>query len=235
GVPASEDNMLKICSDGRKVALHESLVGLRPEGPGKVGAVTANVARIYHETKNLDLPGDDPDVHGRLQLVFCDLGTPNKDKGNQVYGLIRQQLVAAGIPAARIRFIHEAATDAQRLVLFDQCNRGDVSVLLGSTDKLGVGVNIQRRAVALHHVDAPWRPDQVEQREGRIWRPKNLNLDVDIYRYVTKDSFDAFMWQTLERKEKAMRPILSGQVTTRTVEDLGDVALDYGQIKAVAT
>jgi N12 class adenine-specific DNA methylase len=235
GVLPSEDNMLKICSDGRKVALHESLVGLEPEGPGKIGAVAANVARTYHETKNLQLPGDDPTVRGRLQLVFCDLGTPNKDKGNQVYGLIRQQLIAAGVPAKQIRFIHEAATDAQRMVLFDQCDKGDVSVLLGSTDKLGVGVNVQRRAVALHHVDAPWRPDQVEQREGRVWRPKNLNPSVDLYRYVTKDSFDAFMWQTLERKEKALRPILSGQVTARNVEDIGDVALDYGQIKAVAT
>ncbi|MBS2965946.1 hypothetical protein KGA66_23070, partial [Actinocrinis puniceicyclus] len=235
GVLPSEDNMLKICSDGRKVALHESLVGLEPEGPGKVGAVAASVARIYHETKNLQLPGDDPTVRGRLQLVFCDLGTPNKDKGNQVYGLIRQQLIAAGVPATGIRFIHDVTTDAQRMVLFDQCNKGDVSVLLGSTDKLGVGVNIQRRAIALHHVDAPWRPDQVEQREGRVWRPKNLNPSVDLYRYVTKDSFDAFMWQTLERKEKALRPILAGQVTARTVEDIGDVALDYGQIKAVAT
>jgi len=235
GVLPSEDNMLKICSDGRKVALHESLVGLEPEGPGKVGAVAENVARIYHNSKDLTLAGDDSGVRGKLQLVFCDLGTPNKDKGNQVYGLIRQQLIAAGVPAAGIRFIHEATTAAQRMVLFDQCNKGEVAVLLGSTDKLGVGVNVQRRAVALHHVDAPWRPDQVEQREGRVWRPKNLNPSVHIFRYVTKDSFDAFMWQTLERKEKALRPILSGQVTARTVEDIGDVALDYGQIKAVAT
>ena len=235
GVPTSVDNMLKICSDGRKVALHESLVGLEPEGAGKVGKVAANVSRIYHETENLELPGDESHVRGRLQLVFCDLGTPNKDKGNQVYGLIRQELIAAGVPATHIRFIHEATTDAQRLVLFDQCNKGDISVLLGSTDKLGVGVNVQRRAVAVHHVDAPWRPDQVEQREGRVWRPKNLNPKVDLYRYVTKDSFDAFMWQTLERKEKSLRPFLSGQVTARSVEDIGDIALDYGQIKAVAT
>ena len=235
GVSPKFDNMLKICSDGRKVALHESLVGLESEGPGKVGAVVANVARIYHETKDLELAGDSAGIPGRLQLVFCDLGTPNKDKGNQVYGIIRQQLIAAGVPLRGIRFIHEAATDAQRLVLFDQCNKGEVNVLLGSTDKLGVGVNVQRRAIALHHIDAPWRPDQVEQREGRVWRPKNLNPNVDIYRYVTKDSFDAFMWQTLERKEKAMRPILSGQITARSIEDIGDVALDYGQIKAVAT
>ncbi|MEY9932574.1 N12 class adenine-specific DNA methylase [Catenulispora sp. GP43] len=235
GVSPSFDNMLKICSDGRKVALHESLVGLESEGPGKIGAVVANVARIYHETKNLELAGDSAGITGRLQLVFCDLGTPNKDKGNQAYGIIRQQLTAAGVPLRGIRFIHEAATDAQRLVLFDQCNKGEVNVLLGSTDKLGVGVNVQRRAIALHHIDAPWRPDQVEQREGRVWRPKNLNPHVNIYRYVTKDSFDAFMWQTLERKEKAMRPILSGQVAARSIEDIGDVALDYGQIKAVAT
>jgi N12 class adenine-specific DNA methylase len=235
GVPSSVDNILKICTDGRKVALHESLVGLEPEGPGKVGALVGNVARIYHETKDLELPEDDSGVRGRLQLIFCDLGTPNKDKGNQVYGLIRRELIAAGVPAERIRFIHEATTDARRLVLFDQCTKGEVAVLLGSTDKLGVGVNIQRRAVALHHVDAPWRPDQVEQRDGRVWRPKNLNPSVDIYRYVTEGSFDAFMWQALERKEKSLRPILAGQATARSVEDIGDVALDYGQIKAIST
>jgi len=235
GVPSSVDNILKICTDGRKVALHESLVGLEPEGPGKIGALVGNVARIYHETKDLELPRDDSGVRGRLQLIFCDLGTPNKYKGNQVYGLIRQDLIASGVPAERIRFIHEATTDARRLVLFDQCNRGEVAVLLGSTDKLGVGVNVQRRAVALHHVDAPWRPDQVEQRDGRVWRPKNLNTAVEIYRYVTEGSFDAFMWQALERKEKSLRPILAGQATARSVEDIGDIALDYGQIKAIST
>ncbi|HTJ66701.1 MAG TPA: DUF6349 family protein [Actinospica sp.] len=236
GVSPDEDNMLAICSDGRKVALHESLVGLVPDGPGKVDKLVENVARIYHETKNQELPGgQDPGIRGRLQLVFCDLGTPNKTKGNQVYGLIRQGLIAAGVPAAMVRFIHEATTDTRRLVLFDQCNKGEVAVLLGSTDKLGVGVNVQRRAIALHHVDAPWRPDQVEQRDGRVWRPKNLNPDVEIYRYVTEGSFDAFMWQALERKEKSLRPILSGQITARTVEDIGDVALDYGQIKAIST
>ena len=236
GVPPDEDNMLKICSDGRKIALHESLVGLPPDGPGKIGTLVGNVARIYHQTKDLELPdGHDPGVRGRLQLAFCDLGTPNKDKGNQVYGLIRRQLIEAGVPAERIRFIHDAATAAQRLALFDQCNKGEINVLLGSTDKLGVGVNVQRRAIALHHVDAPWRPDQVEQRDGRVWRPKNLNTEVEIYRYVTEGSFDAFMWQALERKEKALRPILSGQATARSIEDIGDVALDYGQIKAITT
>ena len=235
GVPSSVDNILKICSDGRKVALHESLVGLRADGPGKIGALVDNVARTYHQTKDLELPGDDSGARGRLQLVFCDLGTPNKDKGNQVYGLIRHELIDAGVPAERIRFIHEATTDARRLVLFDQCNKGDVNVLLGSTDKLGVGVNVQRRAIALHHVDAPWRPDQVEQRDGRVWRPKNLNPAVEIYRYVTEGSFDAFMWQALERKEKSLRPILAGQATARSIEDIGDIALDYGQIKAIST
>ena len=236
GVPAYQDNMLKICSDGRKVALHESLVGLPPDGPGKIGTLVENIARIHRQTRDLEIPGGhDPGVTGRLQLVFCDLGTPNKDKGAQVYGLIRRQLIEAGVPADRIRFIHDAATDAQRLTLFDQCNKGEINVLIGSTDKLGVGVNVQRRAVALHHADAPWRPDQVEQRDGRVWRPKNLNPEVEIYRYVTEGSFDAFMWQALERKEKALRPILSGQATARSIEDIGDVALDYGQIKAIST
>ena len=236
GVPPDEDNMLRICSDGRKIALHESLVGLPPAGPGKIGTLVENVARIHHQTKDLELPdGHDPDVRGRLQLVFCDLGTPNKDKGAQVYGLIRRQLIEAGVPADRIRFIHDASTDSQRLALFDQCNKGEINALIGSTDKLGVGVNVQRRAIALHHVDAPWRPDQVEQRDGRVWRPKNLNPHVAIYRYVTEGSFDAFMWQALERKEKALRPILSGQATARSIEDIGDVALDYGQIKAIST
>jgi N12 class adenine-specific DNA methylase len=233
GVSPKDDNILKICSDGRKVALHPALVGLEPDAPGKIESLTANVVRIHQQTNDLELAGSQ--AHGGLQLVFCDLGTPHPKRGNQVYGIIRDQLAAAGIPRERIRFIHEATTDNARQALFDACNRGEVSVLLGSTDKMGVGVNVQRRAIALHHVDAPWRPDQVEQRDGRIWRPGNLNQAIDIYRYVTEGSFDAFMWQALERKERGLRPLLSGQFHVRSIEDIGEVALDYAQIKAVST
>jgi hypothetical protein len=194
-VDAHEDNMLKICSDGRKAALDLELVGITPAMPGKVAAVISNVARIYDASRHLNLPGDDPAVPGGgFQIVFCDLGTPSATAGSQVYGKIRAGLIELGVPAGRIRFIHDASTDIQKAALFTDCRAGKVSVLLGSTDKLGVGTNIQTRCVALHHVDAPWRPADVEQREGRALRPGNLSRWVDIFRYVTEKSFDSFLW-----------------------------------------
>jgi hypothetical protein len=163
--------------------------------PGKVAAVISNVARIYDASRHLNLPGDDPAVPGGgFQIVFCDLGTPSATAGSQVYGKIRAGLIELGVPAGRIRFIHDASTDIQKAALFTDCRAGKVSVLLGSTDKLGVGTNIQTRCVALHHVDAPWRPADVEQREGRALRPGNLSRWVDIFRYVTEKSFDSFLW-----------------------------------------
>jgi N12 class adenine-specific DNA methylase len=235
-VDAHKDNMLKICSDGRKAALDLELVGITPARPGKVAAVIANVARIYHDNRNLTLPGGDP-AHpsGGFQIVFCDLGTPSAEAGPQIYGKIRAGLIQAGVPAAQIRFIHDATSDIQKATLFADCRAGKVAVLLGSTDKLGVGTNIQTRCVALHHVDAPWRPADVEQREGRALRPGNLNPAVDLYRYVTEKSFDSFMWQTLERKARFIGQVLGGRPTGRDVDDIGDSTLSYAEVKALAT
>ena len=229
-VDAHQDNMLKICSDGRKAALDVGLVGITSSRPGKVGAVVANVARIYHQTRQLGLSG----AAGGFQIIFCDLGTPNGDS-SQVYGKIRSGLIAAGVPAAGIRFIHDAGTDLAKAALFTECRAGTVAVLLGSTDKLGVGTNIQTRCVALHHVDAPWRPADVEQREGRALRPGNVNPSVDLFRYVTEKSFDSFMWQTLERKARFIGQVLSGRPAGRDVDDIGDPTLSYAEVKALAT
>ena len=167
--------------------------------------------------------------------VFCDLGTPSAAAGSQVYGKIRAGLIAAGVPAGQIRFIHDASTDMQKAALFTDCRAGKVAVLLGSTDKLGVGTNIQARCVALHHVDAPWRPADVEQREGRALRPGNLSPSVEIYRYVSEKSFDSFMWQTLERKARFIGQVLSGRPAGRDVDDIGDSTLSYAEAKALAT
>jgi hypothetical protein len=235
-VDAHEDNMLKICSDGRKAALDLELVGITTSRPGKVATVVANVARIYHENRDLVLPGDDPVAPGGgFQIVFCDLGTPNAEAGSQVYGKIRAGLIEAGVPADGIRFIHEASTDSQKGALFAECRAGKVAVLLGSTDKLGVGTNIQTRCVALHHVDAPWRPADVEQREGRALRPGNLNPVVDIFRYVSQKSFDSYSWQTLERKARFIGQVLGGRPVGRDVDDIGDATLSYAEVKALAT
>ena len=235
-VDAHEDNMLKICSDGRKAALDLELVGITPAHPGKASAVISNVARIYHANRCLALPGDDPAAPGGgFQIVFCDLGTPNTAAGSQVYGKIRAGLIGAGVPAGQIRFIHDASTDLQKAALFTDCRAGKVAVLLGSTDKLGVGTNIQTRCVALHHVDAPWRPADVEQREGRALRPGNLSPSVEIYRYVSEKSFDSFMWQVLERKARFIGQVLSGRPAGRDVDDIGDATLSYAEVKALAT
>ena len=235
-VDPRDDNMLKICSDGRKAALDLELVGISPAALSKADAVVENAARIYHATRHLVLPGDQPSArNGGFQIVFCDLGTPDPASGSQVYGKIRGGLVAAGVPAGQIRFIHDAVTDLQKAALFAECRSGKVAVLLGSTDKLGVGTNIQTRCVALHHVDAPWRPADVEQREGRALRPGNLNPTVEIFRYVTERSFDSFLWQALERKSRFIGQVLSGRPTGRDVDDLGDATLSYAEVKALAT
>jgi N12 class adenine-specific DNA methylase len=231
-----DDNMLKICSDGRKAALDLELVGIATARPGKVGAVAGNVARIYHANSDLALPGDDPaDPGGGFQIVFCDLGTPNPAAGTQVYGKIKAGLTAAGVPSGKVRFIHDATTDAQRTALFADCRSGKVAVLLGSTDKLGVGTNIQSRCVAVHHVDAPWRPADVEQREGRALRPGNLNPVVEVFRYVSEKSFDSFFWQVLERKSRFIGQVLGGRPAGRDVDDIGDATLSYAEVKALAT
>jgi hypothetical protein len=261
------DNMLVICSDGRKAALDLELVGIRSSRPGKVEYV---VERVLHQWRTVKAPAapmpestSPAPGNGRrlgqaslfarprasgglgravqrtrqpeaLQIVFCDQGTPREDSA-QVYGKIRAGLMAGGMPARLIRFVHDAKTDSAKAMLFADCRAGKVAVLLGSTDKLGVGTNIQRYCTALHHVDAPWRPADIEQREGRPLRPGNLNAVVRIFRYVTERSFDSYMWQALERKARFIAQILTGRLTARTVEDIGEIALTYAEVKALAT
>lgn len=236
-----EDNMLLICNDGRKAALWLPLVDLESDEQGKPEAVAANVARIYHHTKNWTWPdpaggllfGDTKP--GGCQFIFCDLGTP-REGDNQVYGYTRELLVEYGVPRHMIRFVHDAKTDLERAFLFKQCRDGDVAVLFVSTEKGGTGVNAQDRLVAIHHMDAPWRPADVEQRDGRGDRPGNLSHILWIFRYVTEGSFDSYMWQHLERKSYFIFQILSGELDVRQVDDIvSDDTLDYANIKAAAT
>ena len=235
------DNMLWVCTDGRRAALDLELAGITPTGPGKVEAVAARVAAIYHDTAGNLYPDPSGDMlyhkrPGALQMVFCDQGTPSARFGDQVYGKLRTALVAAGVPAARIAFIHDAASDGDKAALFARCRTGEIAVLVGSTEKCGTGVNVQFRMVAIHHMDAPWRPADVEQRDGRGDRPGNANPDLHIYYYVTESSFDAYMWQALERKKRFIAQILTGDLSVRVVEDGGDPKLlRYADLKAIAT
>lgn len=226
-----EDNMLAVCGDGRRAALDPHLVGVR-EAPTKVTAIADRVALIDREFAQTRFP--DSDVPGVLQLILCDQGTPGAD-GPQTYGRLRLALVERGIPDDRVHWVHEATTGKARAALFAACRDGAVSVLIGSTDKLGVGVNVQRRLRAIHHADAPWRPSDIEQREGRALRPGNLNPVVDIVRYVTRGSFDAYMWQTLQRKAAFVEQLHRGDPQARTIDDISDVVLSYAEVKALAT
>lgn len=225
-----DDNMLSVCGDGRRVALDPRLVGIEERSP-KVADAAEQIARLHHQYADVTLPG--ASTPGILQLVVCDQGTPGAS-GAQTYGRIKAELVARGIEASRVRFVHEATTDKARAALFAACRDGSVNILLGSTPKVGVGTNVQARLRALHHIDAPWRPSDVEQREGRILRPGNLNTAVDIYRYVTEGTFDAYMWQTLETKARFISQLMRATVTDDTIADLGDQVLSFGEVKALA-
>lgn len=233
------DNMLLICTDGRKAALDLELVGVRSKDPGKVGVVVENVAAVWRDHRDTVYPEVGSTtlskLPGALQIVFCDLGTPNKDRGSQVYGKIKDGLAAAGMDPERIRFIHEANSDTAKTQLFNDCRNGKVDVLLGSTDKLGVGTNIQHRCVAIHHVDAPWRPSDVEQRVGRGDRPGNQNETLYVFRYIREGSFDSYMWQALERKAQFIAQVLTGDLSAREIPDIGDITLSYTEVKALAT
>ena len=224
-VRPSEDNLLKICADGRKAALEIRLVdeAAKPGWDCKVGACAATVARIWLETASERL----------TQLVFCDISTPRD--GFNVYDELKQALVSLGVTEGDIAFVHDASTEFARSRLFAAMRAGEVRVLIGSTQKLGIGVNVQDRLVAAHHLDVPWRPADMTQREGRILRFGNANPKVEIYRYVTESSFDAYSWQLLERKQRAIDELLSGTYAGGWMEsDVGDSALSYGEIKALA-
>jgi N12 class adenine-specific DNA methylase len=239
-VKPTEDNMLKVSSDGSAAALDLRLTGQPMTVPGKVGAAAGQIFALWQEHRDDTYPaadGTQSPVRGSLQLVFCDIGTPSDDWN--VYEELRDQLTALGMPRASIRFIHEAKTDRDKGELFATCRAGHVAVLIGSTEKMGVGTNVQDRAIALHHLDCPWRPADVAQREGRLLRQgnhnRNLGRDVRIIRYVTERSFDAYKWQTVQRKAKFIAQVMRGRLDMREMEDIGDAALSYNEVKALAT
>ncbi|MBC9927255.1 helicase-related protein [Leucobacter sp. cx-169] len=231
GVDPREDNMLAICGTGRAVALDPRLLHADGGSP-KMSDATARITKHYLQNRGRAFPGSA--VPGMFQLVFCDLGTP-KPGDTSTYGRLRAELIAGGIPAAMIRFVHEATTDKARAALFAQCRSGEVAVLIGSTAKMGMGTNIQTRLGALHHLDAPWLPSDLEQRNGRALRPKNHCPHVDIYRYVTEGTFDALTWETLHRKELSIGRFLNAGDVERDIDDVTEAALSYGQVKALAT
>lgn len=230
-VQPDSDNMLAICGDGRKVALDPNLVGFAEVAP-KLQAVAENVAAIYHRTRNA-IYANSP-VPGAFQLVLCDLGTPHPGDA-QSYGRIRSGLIARGVPAERIRFIHEATSSKAREALFAACRDGRVSVLFGSTPKVGVGTNIQNRMTALHHVDPTWTARDWDQRNGRGVRTGNLHARIDIYCYAVECSFDAYMFQLAERKSRGFEQLYRTDSEVREIEDLGsDGTLSFGELKAAA-
>lgn len=221
------DNMLKITGDGRKAALDMRLIDPSlPDDPNsKLNACVDEVYKIWQTTKKDKL----------TQVIFCDLGTPGGE-GFNVYDDIKQKLIKKGVPAKEIAFIHDAKTDAQKLKLFDEFNAGNIRILLGSTDMLGVGANIQRRLYALHHLDIPWRPTDIEQREGRILRQGNTNPRVRIINYITEGSFDARMWDTVRYKAKYINQLMSGKITARESGDaFGEVVLTADEMAAIAS
>ena len=236
-VEPTQDNMLKISSDGRKAALDMRLVGGPGSPNGKLAQAATIIAKIYHETRDTlyySSSGQEHPRRGSFQLVFCDLSTP-KPPFWSCYEELASLLVKRGLPRDEIRFIHQANSDKAKAQLFEACRDGRVAVLIGSTEKMGVGTNVQTRAIALHHLDCPWRPADVEQREGRILRQGNQNSQVVIYRYATEGSFDVYMWQTVERKAQFIAQIMSSQSTDREVDDIGEQTLSYAEVKALAS
>ena len=239
-VQPTEDNMLKISSDGRTIAmdarlLDEALVPQTGEQT-KIGSAAApRIARIWETTKQhayLKPDGTPAAMLGALQIVFADRGTPS-DKWN-AYDALRHELTKLGMPAEQIRFMHDAATEDEKAGLFAACRDGRVAVIVGSTERMGTGTNIQHRAIALHHLDCPWRPADVTQREGRIVRQHNQNPEVQVIRYVTKGSFDGYMWQTVTRKATFIEQVLAGKLDVREMDDIGESTLSFAEVAAIA-
>lgn len=226
-VEPREDNMLKITSDGRKLALDQRLAYPElPDDPeSKVNACVGNVLQVWRDTE----------PQKGAQLVFCDLSTPHGDGSFNVYDDIKQKLMAQGVPPEQIAFIHDAKTDVQKAELFSKVRKGQVRVLLGSTSKMGAGTNVQTRLAALHHLDCPWRPADIEQREGRILRQGNQFKSVKIFKYVTEGTFDAYNWGLIENKQKFIGQLMSGKNPSRSCEDVDEAALSYAEVKALAS
>ena len=226
-VDSSVDNMLLITNDGRKLALDQRLMNemLPDNETGKTAACAENVFEIWERTKEAR----------STQMVFCDLSTPHGDGKFNVYDDVRDKLIARGIPAEEIAYIHSAETEAKKKELFGKVRSGQIRVLLGSTQKMGAGTNVQQKLIALHHLDCPWRPADLQQREGRIVRQGNENPEVEIYSYVTENTFDAYLYQLVESKQKFIGQIMTSKSPVRSAEDVDEQALSYAEIKALAT
>ena len=226
-VNPSVDNMLKITNDGRKLALDQRLAddSLPDDAAGKVSACVRNIFGVWDRTKE----------DRSTQLVFCDLSIPKSDGSFNVYDDVKAKLIAMGVPEGEIAYIHDANTEAQKAALFSAVRSGKVRILLGSTPKMGAGTNVQTRLIAEHHLDIPWRPSDIEQREGRILRQGNENPKVEIFRYVTESTFDSYMWQTIENKQKFISQIMTSKSPVRSCEDVDETALSYAEVKALAT
>lgn len=226
-VEPDEDNMLKITNDGKKLALDQRLINpLLPDNPdSKVNVCVKNVFSIWDKTKE----------NKSTQLLFSDMSTPKGDGEFNIYDDIREKLVAMGIPKEEIAFIHEANSDKQKDELFAKVRKGEIRILMGSTQKMGAGTNVQNKLIALHDLDVPWRPADLEQRAGRIVRQGNENKEVNIYRYVTENTFDAYLWQTIENKQKFISQIMTSKTPVRVAEDVDESSLNYAEIKALAT
>ena len=224
-VDASVDNMLCVTNDGRKIGLDVRLMNpMLPDDPNsKLNVCVQNVLKIWEEGKDQKL----------TQLLFCDLSTPKNDGNFNVYEDIRKKLVAAGVPENEIEFIHNADTEAKKAALFSKVRSGDVRVLLGSTAKMGAGTNVQSRLVAVHHLDVGWKPSDMTQRNGRIIRQGNMNKEVKVFNYVTEGTFDAYLWQTLENKQRFISQIMTSKSPVRSCEDVDEQALSYAEIKAL--
>jgi len=238
-VTPEEDNMLTISTDGRKAALDIRMVlPEKPSGPTKVDAAAEGIARIWARSRDneyLDsVTGQPSSVRGGLQLVFCDIGTPNPEKWN-AYDELALQLVERGVPGEQIRYMHEAATDTEKARLFAAARAGHIAVLIGSTGKMGMGTNVQARAVALWHMDCPWRPADLAQRDGRVIRQGNQNEEVAIVRLVTERSFDSYMWQTIERKANFIAQVMRGSVDSREIDEIDPTALSAAEAKAISS
>ena len=226
-VNSAEDNMLVITNDGRKLALDQRLMNeILPESDtGKVNACADNVFDIWQRTAD----------KRSAQMIFCDLSTPHNDGHFNVYDAIRDKLIAKGIPAEEIAFIHGANTEVKKKELFGKVRSGQIRVLIGSTQKMGAGTNVQQKLIALHHLDCPWRPADLQQREGRIVRQGNENPEVEIYTYVTENTFDSYLYQLVESKQKFIGQIMTSKSPVRSAEDIDETALSYAEIKALCS
>ena len=224
-VDASEDNMLCITNDGRKIGLDQRLMNpLLPDDPAsKLNDCVRNVLQIWEDGREQKL----------TQLLFCDLSTPKNDGQFNVYDDIKTKLLAAGVPESEVAFIHSADTEAKKAALFSKVRSGDVRILLGSTAKMGAGTNVQDRLVAVHHLDVGWKPSDMTQRNGRIIRQGNMNKEVKVFNYVTEGTFDAYLWQTLENKQRFISQIMTSKSPVRSCEDVDEQALSYAEIKAL--